>query len=197
MTAPFKTEAELCAAFLACVPATWVAYPESCGFDIVLAHEETGAQIGIEAKLTLNSKVLVQVTDGRERNANGPDYMAVLVGRVVCAAHDNHEADKRAETAEAKLAALRAQIAALTPPPDFKEGAAIGYAQAMHDIKRLRTHVERLTGALTVAASHLWFAANKMKGRCRGSDIAAVSMAEQNARAALTEGAAPDRPEVK
>lgn len=83
MTNPFATEAELCAAFLACVPATWQAYPETCGFDIVLAHKETGAQIGIEAKLTLNAKVLVQVTDGRERSATGPDYRAVLVGKVV------------------------------------------------------------------------------------------------------------------
>lgn len=83
MTNPFKTEAELCAAFLACVPATWQAYPETCGFDIVLAHKETGAQIGIEAKLTLNAKVLVQVTDNREHTGVGPDYRAVLVGRVV------------------------------------------------------------------------------------------------------------------
>jgi len=60
VTNPFATEADLCAAFLACVPATWQAYPESCGFDIVLAHKETGAQIGIEAKLTLNAKVLVR-----------------------------------------------------------------------------------------------------------------------------------------
>lgn len=83
MTNPFNTEAELCAAFLSCVPATWQAYPETCGFDIVLAHKETGAQIGIEAKLTLNAKVLVQVTEGRQRSATGPDYRAVLVGRVV------------------------------------------------------------------------------------------------------------------
>lgn len=83
MTNPFATEADLCAAFLACIPTTWQAYPESCGFDIVLAHKETGAQIGIEAKLTLNAKVLVQVTANREHTAKGPDFMAVLVGRVV------------------------------------------------------------------------------------------------------------------
>lgn len=82
MTAPFKTEADLCAAFLSCVPATWQAYPESCGYDIVLAHKETGAQIGLEAKLTLNAKVLVQVTSEREY-AWGPDFRAVLVGKVV------------------------------------------------------------------------------------------------------------------
>lgn len=80
---PFKTEAALCAAFLTCVSSEWVAYPETCGFDIVLAHKETGAQIGIEAKLTLNAKVLVQVTEGREREWRGPDFRAVLVGKVV------------------------------------------------------------------------------------------------------------------
>jgi hypothetical protein len=83
MTNPFKTEAALCEAFLSCVPKNWVAYPESCGFDIVLVHTETGAQIGIEAKLTLNAKVLVQVTENRERLAWGPDFRAVLVGKVV------------------------------------------------------------------------------------------------------------------
>lgn len=81
--AAFKTEADLCAAFLQCMPEKWVAYPESCGFDIVLAHKETGAQIGIEAKLTLNTKVLVQVTEGRDREKRGPDFRAVLVGKVV------------------------------------------------------------------------------------------------------------------
>lgn len=83
MSNPFATEAALCAAFLECIPKEWVAYPESCGFDIVLAHRETGAQIGIEAKLVLNAKVLVQVTKGRDMLAQGPDYRAVLVGKVV------------------------------------------------------------------------------------------------------------------
>lgn len=83
MTNPFATEADLCAAFLECVPKEWVAYPESCGFDIVLAHKETGAQIGIEAKLILNAKVLCQAVKDRARYAVGPDYRAVLVGKVV------------------------------------------------------------------------------------------------------------------
>lgn len=83
MTTQFATEADLCAAFLACVPQTWVAYPESCGFDIVLAHRETHAQIGIEAKLVLNAKVLVQITADRDQDRRGPDFRAVLVGKVV------------------------------------------------------------------------------------------------------------------
>lgn len=79
----FTTEADLCAAFLTCIPKDWQAYPETCNYDIVLVHRETGVQIGIEAKLTLNAKVLVQVTERRERDAIGPDYRAVLVGRSV------------------------------------------------------------------------------------------------------------------
>lgn len=79
----FKTEADLCDAFISCVPATWTVYPETCNFDIVLVHNETGAQIGVEAKLTLNAKVLVQVTENRERLSRGPDFRAVLVGKVV------------------------------------------------------------------------------------------------------------------
>jgi hypothetical protein len=79
----FKTEADLCAAFVSCVPTTWTVYPETCGFDIVLVHHETGAQIGVEAKLVLNAKVLVQITRNREINLTGPDFRAVLVDRVV------------------------------------------------------------------------------------------------------------------
>lgn len=84
MTNPFATEADLCAAFLTKVPAEWTAYPETAGWDIVLVHAETGVQVGIEAKLTLNTKVLVQAASGRDSRAlQGPDFRAVLVGRVV------------------------------------------------------------------------------------------------------------------
>lgn len=80
----FKTEAELCSAFLSCLPAGWTAYNETGDFDILLVHDETGHQIGIEAKLRLNAKVLCQATDGRDGRyqKNGPDYRAVLVGTV-------------------------------------------------------------------------------------------------------------------
>ncbi|MEN9926658.1 MAG: hypothetical protein RL268_2784 [Pseudomonadota bacterium] len=81
----FIKEADLCAAFLECVPDDWTAYPETCNFDIVLVHKGTGIQIGIEAKLVLNAKVLAQVLDGRgsRYDTRGPDFRAVLVGRVV------------------------------------------------------------------------------------------------------------------
>jgi hypothetical protein len=80
----FRTEAELCAAFIEAVPKGWIAYPETQGFDILLVHQD-GAQIGIEAKLILNTKVLVQVAQDRDSSYHGgrPDFRACLVGRSV------------------------------------------------------------------------------------------------------------------
>lgn len=78
----FESEAALCQAFRLWVPPEWVVYPETCGWDMLLVHREGGWQIGIEAKQTLNTKVLVQAIDGR-RHGIGPDFRAVLVGRVV------------------------------------------------------------------------------------------------------------------
>jgi hypothetical protein len=80
MTKPFATEAALCAAFLQTVPSDWTAYPET-GWDILLVHKE-GWQLGIEAKLTLNAKVLTQAYQSHhsKHNDRGPDFRAVLVG---------------------------------------------------------------------------------------------------------------------
>ena len=82
ITPTFDTEAALCQAFLRGVPADWLPYPETAGWDILLVHRVGCWQIGIEAKLTLNAKVLVQAIDGRRREV-GPDFRAVLVGKVV------------------------------------------------------------------------------------------------------------------
>lgn len=78
----WASEADLCKAFLSCVPDGWTAYNETGDFDILLVHDETGHQIGIEAKLALNAKVLCQATDRRDSRyaVRGPDYRAVLVG---------------------------------------------------------------------------------------------------------------------
>ena len=78
----FETEAELCRTFLSMISDDWTAYNETGGFDILLAHR-SGVQIGVEAKLSLNSKVLVQVVENRHRCWPSPDFRAVLVGRVV------------------------------------------------------------------------------------------------------------------
>lgn len=79
----FETEAALCQAFIRSVPAEWIVYPETAGWDILLVHRIGGWQIGVEAKQTLNAKVLCQAIDGVRYNADGPDFRAVLVGRVV------------------------------------------------------------------------------------------------------------------
>ena len=75
----FAKEADLCAAFIETVPPSWTVYPETAGFDMVLVHT-TGAQIGIEAKLRLNAKVILQSVDRHSRYHHpGPDFRAVLV----------------------------------------------------------------------------------------------------------------------
>jgi hypothetical protein len=79
----FETEAALCQAFALRVPAEWIVYPETAGWDLLLVHRQGGWQIGIEAKLTLNAKVLAQAIKGRRWNSQGPDFRAVLVGKVV------------------------------------------------------------------------------------------------------------------
>lgn len=78
----FETEAALCQAFLRSLPDEWIAYPETAGWDMLLVHRVGGWQIGVEAKLSLNPKVLVQAINGI-RYGDGPDFRAVLVGKVV------------------------------------------------------------------------------------------------------------------
>lgn len=79
----FETEAALCQAFICSVPPEWIVYPETAGWDILLVHRIGGWQIGIEAKKTLNAKVIAQAIEGRRHNLSGPDFRAVLVGKVV------------------------------------------------------------------------------------------------------------------
>ncbi len=78
----FPMETDLCAAFIASLPNDWTAYPETAGFDILLVRKEDGFQIGIEAKLKLNAKVICQVADRSSKwyvTRPGPDCRAVLV----------------------------------------------------------------------------------------------------------------------
>lgn len=78
----FKTEADLCAAFLKWVRISqpgWTPYPETEGWDILLAHAD-GTQIGIQAKLRFNIAVLEQAVEPHNVDSQpGPDYRAVLV----------------------------------------------------------------------------------------------------------------------
>lgn len=77
------TEQSLCALFLREFNAIegWTCYPETGGFDIVVAHE-SGRQIGVEAKLQLNAKVADQIlpSDSEQRYREvGPDHRLVIV----------------------------------------------------------------------------------------------------------------------
>lgn len=63
----------------------WTPYPETAGWDLLLVHEN-GEQIGIEAKLTLNPKVIAQALSNQHpsewHRCDGPDYRGVLVPQV-------------------------------------------------------------------------------------------------------------------
>jgi len=77
----FATEADLCASFLAWSKrfAGWTAYAETAGWDILMAHAD-GTQIGIQAKLRLNIKVIAQAIEEKWAiSSPGPDFRAVLV----------------------------------------------------------------------------------------------------------------------
>ncbi|CTQ67183.1 hypothetical protein [Roseibium alexandrii] len=82
MTTAFAKEADLCSLFIKCLPRGWTAYPETGGFDILLSRDSDGFQIGVEAKLRLNAKVIQQAMEGRSWSrvaGPGPDCRAVLV----------------------------------------------------------------------------------------------------------------------
>lgn len=78
----FRKEIELCAAFISDLPEEWKSYAETAGFDILLVRSSDGVQIGVEAKLALNLKVISQAM---ARNnywdvaAAQPDFRAVLI----------------------------------------------------------------------------------------------------------------------
>lgn len=80
----FESEADLVQAFCADLAKSragpdWTVYHETGGFDLLLVHEKTAIQLGIEAKLSLNVKVLTQAMPHRYGQDDGPDYRGVLV----------------------------------------------------------------------------------------------------------------------
>ena len=79
----FKTERDMCAEFIKAINRrskdTWTPYPETGGFDILLVRDHDGFQIGIEAKLRLNAKVIAQSLPSYWDTDHGPDCRAVLV----------------------------------------------------------------------------------------------------------------------
>lgn len=59
----------------------WTAYHEWAEWDLLMVHD-SGAQVGIEAKMTLNAKVLDQALPYMGHHWDeGPDFRAVLVAR--------------------------------------------------------------------------------------------------------------------
>lgn len=73
----YTSERELCADFSTwATKQGWTVYPETAGFDLVLV-DQNQRQIGIEAKLRLNAKVIIQASTRYQDQ--GPDYRAVLV----------------------------------------------------------------------------------------------------------------------
>lgn len=78
----WTSEAALAADFIAwAAHHGWTAYAETAGWDILLVRPEDGFQIGVEAKLALNVKVLCQTLEHEHAygSGTGPDCWAVLV----------------------------------------------------------------------------------------------------------------------
>lgn len=80
----FTSEKELVDAYLTTIDRTaWTVYPETGDFDVLLSRKCDGFQVGIEAKLSLNMKVVLQAADlavqPRAVMQPGPDCRAVLV----------------------------------------------------------------------------------------------------------------------
>lgn len=74
----FTRESDLCAAFIAAI-GDWTAYAETAGWDVLLVRED-GFQIGVQAKLRLNTVVVAQALEERWYvDRRGPDCRAVLV----------------------------------------------------------------------------------------------------------------------
>lgn len=80
----FPTEVSLCEAFLSTVDdRVWTPYAETAGWDILMSRKEDGFQIGIQAKLKLNTDVINQAIEDYHGywsyTRAGPDCRALLV----------------------------------------------------------------------------------------------------------------------
>lgn len=120
----YQTENALCEAFAADARSHgWVVYPEQGGWDILLVRR--GVQVGVQAKLVANTKVLVQAlpdnritaSNYRERvqralHAKGPHYRAVLLGSYP--GRTPHS--KKVAATEFNVLARHLRIVVLTPP---------------------------------------------------------------------------------
>ncbi len=92
----WPNEALLCEEWMKLLPDGWTPYPETAGWDILVVRSSDGFQVGVQAKLHPNVKVVAQairpwewermaaIADPRfpaTRRKPGPDVHAVLVPR--------------------------------------------------------------------------------------------------------------------
>ncbi|KZL21810.1 hypothetical protein PsAD2_00235 [Pseudovibrio axinellae] len=78
--AVFLSESDMCTHFISKLPEEWIAYPEWANWDILLVRSTDGFQVGIEAKLRLNAKVISQAAEyAYQIDQPGPDCRAVLI----------------------------------------------------------------------------------------------------------------------
>ncbi|KZK80919.1 hypothetical protein PsAD46_03967 [Pseudovibrio sp. Ad46] len=78
--AEFASESDMCTHFINKLPEEWVAYPEWGNWDILLVRKKDGFQVGIEAKLRLNAKVISQSAETAYHcDKPGPDCRAILI----------------------------------------------------------------------------------------------------------------------
>lgn len=84
---PFATEVDLCKAFLDALPAGWISYAETGGWDILLVRTADGCQVGIQAKLKFTAHLLNQALEYPSAWAatyEGPDFRAVMTPEGEC-----------------------------------------------------------------------------------------------------------------
>jgi hypothetical protein len=75
----FAKETDLCCAFLDSLPPAWKKYPEQADWDILIQRGRI--QVGIQAKLVADTKVLLQALPFIPGDPEtGPAYRAVLIG---------------------------------------------------------------------------------------------------------------------
>jgi hypothetical protein len=84
--APIGKESELCDLFIREYNKVdgWTCYPETAGFDVLVVHQD-GRQIGVQAKLSLNMKVVDQILPNFNDDLYGrpgPDHRMVIVSRI-------------------------------------------------------------------------------------------------------------------
>lgn len=113
----YETEAALCADFIEAAKADgWEVYPEQGSWDVLLVRRKV--QVGVQAKLVANDEVLLQALPDDPRDATGPTYRAVLVGRYP----GRTDAAVRRREVEFHALARHLRLLVLDPPVPGRRG---------------------------------------------------------------------------